>query len=96
MNSGRVILGNFGSSDRFQYTVLGDEVNLASRLEGANRNYGTTILFSEHTRGALFGQVNLKEVDAVQIDGKRDPVKIYTVVSEESQQPLSPDEKTHG
>ena len=52
INSGRVMLGNFGTPTRFQYTILGDAVNLASRLAGFNGRYGTEILLSEFTRGA--------------------------------------------
>ncbi len=78
VNSGKVILGNFGTSFRFQYTILGDHVNFASRLEKANLHYGTAALISEYTTEKLSDQTRLKEVDLIRVKGKTDPVKLFT------------------
>jgi adenylate cyclase len=79
VNSGRVILGNFGTPSRFQYTIFGDNVNLASRLEGANEHYGTAILLSEYTKEKLNDQKKVTEVDSIHVRGKSDPVRLYTL-----------------
>ncbi len=77
INSGRVMLGNFGTPTRFQYTILGDAVNLASRLAGFNGRYGTEILLSEFTREQLRKPAKLSGVDAISV--KNNPVNIYTL-----------------
>lgn len=82
INTGKVLLGNFGTYKRFQFTVLGDAVNLASRLEGGNKNFGTNILLSEFTRRELVKHSNVREVDTVQVKGKYAPVKLYTLEPE--------------
>jgi adenylate cyclase len=79
INSGRVILGNFGTAFRFQYTVLGDNVNLASQLESANKQYGTEILFSEFTNQRLNAKMKAREVDSIHLRGKSEPVKLFTL-----------------
>jgi adenylate cyclase len=78
INSGRVILGNFGTSFRFQYTIFGDHVNFASRLEKANLHYGTNVLMSEFTKEKLSDQARLKEVDLIFVKGQENPVKLFT------------------
>lgn len=77
ISSGRVLLGNFGTPSRFQYTILGDAVNLASRLADANAQYGTEILLSEFTREQLGRPARLSAVDAIEV--KNNPVRIYTL-----------------
>ena len=80
LNSGPASIGNMGSPRRFSYTAIGDNVNLASRLEGANKAYGTYILISESTRAAAGGAVEVRELDYVKVKGKNLPIRVYELL----------------
>jgi adenylate cyclase len=75
--SGHMLVGNVGTPDRFSYTVIGDTVNLASRLEGLNKLYGTPILVSESTFAAARGRVVARPVDLVQVKGTHRGIRVY-------------------
>jgi adenylate cyclase len=82
LNSGDALVGNIGSRRRFNYSVMSDAVNVASRLEGANKYYGTTIIASETTVAASGASFIWRELDATQVKGRATPVKIYELVAE--------------
>ncbi len=82
LNSGDMVVGNMGSEMRFDYTVMGDMVNLGSRLEGINKEYGTNIIISEFTYEKVKDAMCCRELDGVRVKGKLKPVKIYELLGE--------------
>lgn len=82
INTGDMSVGNMGSDIVRSYTVMGDSVNLGSRLEGINKEYGTHIIISEFTYQDVKDHFVCREVDWVRVKGKNEPVKIYELISE--------------
>lgn len=87
-----VILGNIGSTKKLDYTVIGDGVNLTSRLEGLTKSYFSSILISQTTFEAVSDKICCRVADYVKVKGKNEPVKIYDVLGEAST--ISEDKKT--
>jgi adenylate cyclase len=82
INTGRCVVGNMGSDLRFNYSVLGDPVNLASRLEGQSKNYGVRIIVGSRTAQAVAGKFALLELDVITVKGKTEPETVYTVLGD--------------
>lgn len=84
INSGPMLVGNLGSRYRFAYGVLGDQVNLGSRLEGLNKVYGTDILIGENTARLVKENYILRELDSVRVVGRQQYVSVYELVADSS------------
>lgn len=83
INTGSCCVGNMGSDQRFDYSVISDEVNLASRLEGQSKTYGVTIVLGENTQ-ARVPELATLELDLIRVKGKLRPVRIYALLGDES------------
>ncbi len=80
LNTGYAVVGNMGSSHRMDYTVMGDTVNLGSRLEGTNKMYHTRIIISQYTYEKVKDRVIARELDNIRVKGKQEPVTIYELI----------------
>jgi len=79
---GSASVGNMGSSDRLNYTIIGDNVNVAARLEGQNKNYGTNIIISNTVHDMLEGKFECRSLGAVQVKGHKEEFEIFELISE--------------
>jgi len=80
INTGVMLVGNMGSKVRFNFTIMGDNVNLASRLEGTNKPFGTRLIISENTCLAVRHEMLVRELDLIRVKGKLKPVKIFELL----------------
>ncbi len=87
VNSGPMVVGNMGSAQRMNYTIMGDTVNLASRLEGANKAYNSGVMISEATYSACQADVDVRELDTIRVVGKSEPVRVYQLLERKNQTP---------
>ena len=80
INTGQALVGNMGSDQRFDYSVIGDPVNLASRLESSSKTLGKTLVISENTIKGIEHMFPFEYIDSITVKGKTEPIKVYTVV----------------
>ncbi|MEL6879871.1 MAG: adenylate/guanylate cyclase domain-containing protein [Cyanobacteria bacterium J06607_10] len=93
LSSGEVVSGNIGSQRKMEYTVIGDGVNLSSRLESITKQYGCDIVLSEHTYKRCEERIWVRELDLIRVKGKLEPVKIYELIGDRTM-PLDVKTKT--
>lgn len=89
LNTGVALVGNIGSTSRLNYTIMGDQVNLAARLESANKLFGTTILIAESSVSDTDQTSRLRKVARLRVKGRREPVLVYTINDSLNRQQLS-------
>jgi len=81
LNTGPMVVGNMGTTRKMNYTIMGDAVNLASRLEGANKPYGTYIMLGESTYLVAKDSIEARELDSIRVMGKSEPVRVYELIA---------------
>ena len=94
INSGPAVVGNMGSARRFDYTAMGDTMNLASRLEGAGKVYGVSTLVGEETERRVRDEILAREVDVIRVVGKKQPIRVFELLGEKGAVPAEKLEKT--
>jgi len=94
VHSGPAVVGNMGSEKRFDYTAMGDTMNLASRLEGACKQYKVATLISEQTRDTVKAAIVTREIDMIRVVGKKKPVRVFDLVGEREETAAGEIEKT--
>jgi adenylate cyclase len=85
INTGNMVVGNMGSKSRMDYTMMGDSVNLAARLEGVNKQYRTYTMISEYTYEQAKDDVEVRELDLIRVVGKKEPVRIYELLAKKGE-----------
>ena len=85
LNTGPMVVGNMGSKTRMDYTMMGDSVNLAARLEGVNKQYGTYTMCSEFTYEQAKDFIEARELDLIRVVGKKEPVRIFEILGKKGE-----------